>query len=163
MTWSAGDEVREALAEEPGTYFLTDFLARTFERTVVRELGLDRYPELRDDYFGSYRRVVWLAQRPTPPRTPPLGRPRRASGFRSRSARSATVASSSSSSGWSHSSERCLPARATLPPRACLHPQKRRGCKRPGRVPQKPHQEVVVIRLTRRMLPVIATVVSASA
>lgn len=59
-------EVRESLAEEPGTYFLTDFLARTFERTVVRELGLDRYPELRDDYFGGYRRVVWLTQRPTP-------------------------------------------------------------------------------------------------
>jgi Protein of unknown function (DUF1638) len=61
----AYDEVHEALAEEPGTYFLTDFLARTFEHTVVRELGLDRYPELRDDYFGSYRRVVWLAQRRT--------------------------------------------------------------------------------------------------
>jgi hypothetical protein len=59
-------EVREALAEEPGTYFLTDFLARTFHRTVIRELGLDRYPELRDDYFGHYTRVVWLAQRPTP-------------------------------------------------------------------------------------------------
>jgi hypothetical protein len=59
-------EVRAALAEEPGTYFLTDFLARTFERTVVRELGLDRYPSLRDDYFGGYKRVVWLAQRPTP-------------------------------------------------------------------------------------------------
>jgi hypothetical protein len=59
-------EVQEALAEEPGTYFLTDFLARTFERTVVRELGLDRYPELRDDYFGGYKRVLWLAQRPTP-------------------------------------------------------------------------------------------------
>ena len=41
-----------ALAEEPGTYFLTDFLARTFEHTVVRELGLDRWPELRDDYFA---------------------------------------------------------------------------------------------------------------
>ena len=50
------DEVREALAEEPGTYFLTDFLARTFEHTVWRSLGLDRYPELRDDYFHSYRR-----------------------------------------------------------------------------------------------------------
>jgi hypothetical protein len=61
----AFDEVHEAMAEEPGTYFLTDFLARTFEHTVVRELGLDRYPELRDDYFGSYRRVVWLAQRRT--------------------------------------------------------------------------------------------------
>lgn len=62
----AHDEVAEALAEEPGTYFLTDFLARTFEHTVVRELGLDRWPELRDTYFAHYRRVVWLAQRPTP-------------------------------------------------------------------------------------------------
>lgn len=59
-------EVRDALAEEPGTYFLTDFLARTFEHTVLRELGLDRHPELRDDYFRHYTRVVWLAQRPTP-------------------------------------------------------------------------------------------------
>jgi hypothetical protein len=62
----AREEVSAALAEEPGTYFLTDFLARTFEHTVVRELGLDRYPELRDDYFRGYTRVVWLAQRPTP-------------------------------------------------------------------------------------------------
>lgn len=62
----AGDEVRAALEEEPGTYFLTDFLARTFEHTVWRELGLDRYPELRDEYFGNYTRVMWLAQRPTP-------------------------------------------------------------------------------------------------
>ena len=62
----AREEVREALEEEPGTYFLTDFLARTFERTVVRELGLDRHPELRDEYFRHYTRVVWLAQRPTP-------------------------------------------------------------------------------------------------
>jgi uncharacterized protein DUF1638 len=60
------DEVQEALAEEPGTYFLTDFLARTFEHTVIRELGLDRHPELRDDYFGNYTRVMWLAQRRTP-------------------------------------------------------------------------------------------------
>ena len=37
---------------------------RSFERTVVRELGLDRYPELRDDYFQHYTRVVWLAQEP---------------------------------------------------------------------------------------------------
>jgi hypothetical protein len=55
-----------ALEEEPGTYFLTDFLARTFVRTVWRELGLDRYPSLRDDYFQHYRRVVWLAQVPSP-------------------------------------------------------------------------------------------------
>jgi Protein of unknown function (DUF1638) len=60
------DEVEHALAEEPGTYFLTDFLARTFEHTVVRQLGLDRWPELRHTYFAHYARVVWLAQRPTP-------------------------------------------------------------------------------------------------
>ena len=59
-------EVRAALAEEPGTYLLTDFLARTFEHTVWRELGLDRHPDLRDAYFDHYTRVVWLAQRPTP-------------------------------------------------------------------------------------------------
>jgi Protein of unknown function (DUF1638) len=61
------EEVAAALADEPGTYFLTDFLARTFEHTVVRELGLDRHPELRDDYFAAYSRVVWLAQHRTPP------------------------------------------------------------------------------------------------
>jgi Protein of unknown function (DUF1638) len=61
----ARDEVHAALEEEPGTYFLTDFLARTFEHTVMKELGLDRHPELRDDYFGNYTRVMWLAQRPT--------------------------------------------------------------------------------------------------
>jgi hypothetical protein len=50
---------------EPGTYYLTDFLVRSFDRVVWRGLGLDRFPELRDDYFGNYTRVVWLAQRPT--------------------------------------------------------------------------------------------------
>ena len=54
------------MAEEPGTYFLTDFLARTFDRTVWRSLGLDRHPDLRDAYFKNYTRVVYLAQRPTP-------------------------------------------------------------------------------------------------
>jgi len=61
----ARDDVRAALAEAPGTYVLTDFLARTFAHTVVRELGLDRHPELRDAYFGHYTRVLWLAERPT--------------------------------------------------------------------------------------------------
>jgi len=54
------------LESEPGTYLLTDFLAMSFDRTVVQELGLDRHPELRDDYFGHYTRVVWLAGRRTP-------------------------------------------------------------------------------------------------
>jgi hypothetical protein len=62
----AKSQVAEAVAEQPGTYFLTDFLARTFDRTVWRSLGLDRHPELRDDYFHSYTRVIWLAQRRSP-------------------------------------------------------------------------------------------------
>jgi hypothetical protein len=62
----AHEEVRAALAEEPGTYVLTDFLARTFEHTVLRGLGLDRHPELRPDYFRNYTRVLWLAQHATP-------------------------------------------------------------------------------------------------
>jgi hypothetical protein len=61
----AGEQRMRALFEEqPGTYVLTDFLVRSFARTVVAELGLDRHPELRDDYFGNYTRVVWLAQHP---------------------------------------------------------------------------------------------------
>lgn len=54
------------LAEEPGTYLLTDYLVASFRRSVVVELGLDRYPELREDYFRHYTRVVWLAQEQTP-------------------------------------------------------------------------------------------------
>ena len=62
----ARDDVRRLLDEEPGTFFLTDFLARSFDRVVWRGLGLDRHPELRDDYFRHYEKVVWLAQEPTP-------------------------------------------------------------------------------------------------
>jgi hypothetical protein len=51
--------------EEPGTFYLTDFLVRHFDRLVVRGLGLDRHPELLPDYFGNYRRVVYLAQTPS--------------------------------------------------------------------------------------------------
>src|ERR1039457_4400579 len=56
------DRVRATLAAEPGTYLLTDFLVRSFRRSVLTELGLDARPELWPDYFGHYRRVVWLAQ-----------------------------------------------------------------------------------------------------
>jgi Protein of unknown function (DUF1638) len=53
-------------ADDPGTFYLTDFLVRAFDRVVVESLGLDRHPELRDEYFRNYTRVVWLAQSPTP-------------------------------------------------------------------------------------------------
>jgi hypothetical protein len=56
------DRIAAALEAEPGTYLLTDFLVASFARTVLAELGLDRHPELWPDYFGHYRRLVWLAQ-----------------------------------------------------------------------------------------------------
>ncbi len=59
----AGRERFAALsAAEPGTFYLTDFLARHFDRFVMKPLGLDRHPELRDAYFGNYRRLVYLSQ-----------------------------------------------------------------------------------------------------
>jgi hypothetical protein len=47
---------------EPGTFYLTDYLVRNFDRLVVSGLGLDRHPELLPIYFGNYRRLVYLAQ-----------------------------------------------------------------------------------------------------
>lgn len=47
---------------EPGTFYLTDFLLKNFERLVIRALGIDRHPELKDEYFRNYRRLVYLAQ-----------------------------------------------------------------------------------------------------
>ena len=59
--------VFSALAEaEPGTFYLTDFLLRHFERLVIKGLGLDRHPELFPSYFGNYRKLVYLAQAPAP-------------------------------------------------------------------------------------------------
>jgi hypothetical protein len=59
----AGSELFGELAEsEPGTFYLTDFLTRHFDRLVVKGLGLDRHPELRDQYFANYRKLVFLAQ-----------------------------------------------------------------------------------------------------
>ena len=58
--------MEQLMTEEPGTYVLTDYLVRSFHRSVIVELGLDRYPELRDDYFRHYSRAVWLAQAPSP-------------------------------------------------------------------------------------------------
>src|SRR3954451_21261583 len=63
--FAGSSRLAEFLDAQPGTYLFTDFLVRSFERTVVRELGLDRHPELAEDYFRHYTRVVWLAQEPT--------------------------------------------------------------------------------------------------
>jgi hypothetical protein len=63
----AGPAVFAALQDrEPGTFYLTDYLVRNFERLVISGLGLDRHPELHAAYFGNYRRLVHLAQTDDP-------------------------------------------------------------------------------------------------
>ncbi len=63
----AGAAAFEALQdEELGTFYLTDFLARQFDSIIWAGLGLDRHPELLPDYFGAYRRLVYLAQSDDP-------------------------------------------------------------------------------------------------
>ena len=53
----------DALAEaETGTFYLTDYMVRHFDRLIVQGLGLDRHPELRDDYFRHYTRCLYIAQ-----------------------------------------------------------------------------------------------------
>lgn len=63
--FAGSDEIARILKDSAGTYFFTDYLVKSFKRSVVVELGLDRHPLLRDDYFRHYTRVVWLAQEPT--------------------------------------------------------------------------------------------------
>lgn len=60
--FAGADEFAGLAEEEPGTFYLTDFLARHFDRLVKQGLGLDRHPELLSTYFGNYRRLVYLAQ-----------------------------------------------------------------------------------------------------
>lgn len=55
----------EMMAEEPGTFFLTDWLLRAYEKAVLAGLGLDKHPQLAPLYFGNYRRLVYLSQSPT--------------------------------------------------------------------------------------------------
>ena len=64
--YAGASRIESFFADQPGTYLLTDFLVKSFARSVEVELGLDRYPELRDDYFQHYTRMVWLAQEETP-------------------------------------------------------------------------------------------------
>ncbi len=59
-----GTLFQELLDEEPGTFFLTDFLVRGFNGTILKGLGLDRFPELKEEYFRNYKRLVYLSQNP---------------------------------------------------------------------------------------------------
>ena len=63
----AGEQrFKEISEQELGSFYLTDFLAKHFERLVIRGLKLDQYPELRNQYFGNYTRVVYLSQEDNP-------------------------------------------------------------------------------------------------
>ena len=63
----AGKELfSELFEEEPGTFFLTDYLTRNFERLVVKGLKLDKHPELLSVFFSNYKRVIYLVQRDDP-------------------------------------------------------------------------------------------------
>ncbi len=63
----AGAEAFEALHdEEPGSFYLTDYLVRHFDALMIKGMGLDRFPQLLADYFGNYKRLVYLAQTEDP-------------------------------------------------------------------------------------------------
>jgi hypothetical protein len=64
--YAGEDTYAELMKSEPGSFFLTDFLARHFDRLVYQGLGLDRFPKLRSVYFGKYRKLVYLSQNETP-------------------------------------------------------------------------------------------------
>ena len=61
--FTGSEPFKQLIEDEPGSFFVTDFLARHFEKLVFKGLGLDRFPKLRDVYFGNYRRMVYLVQR----------------------------------------------------------------------------------------------------
>jgi hypothetical protein len=63
--YASKTQIEHLFEEEPGTYLLTDYLIRSFDKAVIQPLGLDRHPDLWPDYFAHYTRVVWLAQQPT--------------------------------------------------------------------------------------------------
>ena len=64
--FSGSDQFNAIAEEEPGSFYLTDFLVRHFDRLVVKGLGMDRLPQLIPVYFGNYKRIVYLAQTESP-------------------------------------------------------------------------------------------------
>jgi len=60
------ERFNEMFEAQPGTFYLTDFLAKHQDALIFGSLGLTEYPELRDMYFGNYTHLMYLAQNPTP-------------------------------------------------------------------------------------------------
>jgi hypothetical protein len=64
--FSGNEAFAARMDDEIAAFYLTDYLVRHFDTLIWQGLGLDRHPELRDDYFGNYEKIVYLAQMPTP-------------------------------------------------------------------------------------------------
>jgi hypothetical protein len=62
----ADGQFEDLMDGAPGTFFLTDYLVRSFDHLVLEKLGIDKNPQLRDDYFKNYSRIVYLAQHDDP-------------------------------------------------------------------------------------------------
>ncbi len=60
--YAGGDLYEQIIEEQIGSFFLTDYLVKNFDRLIITGLGLDRFPHLRDDYFGNYTQLVYLSQ-----------------------------------------------------------------------------------------------------
>lgn len=80
--YATSPEFAKLADDEPATFFLTDFLARNFDRLVIKGLGIDRHPELLEQYFGNYQRLVYLAQTDDPALTATARRAARRLGLR---------------------------------------------------------------------------------
>lgn len=57
-----GEAFHTWMQAEPGTFFLTDFMVRTFQGLIMKSMGLDRFPSLKEEYFRNYKRLLYLAQ-----------------------------------------------------------------------------------------------------
>ena len=64
--WYGNGTFATLMDEEPGTFFLTDYMIRSFKGMILKGMGLDKYPQLRDEYFRHYKRIVYMVQKPDP-------------------------------------------------------------------------------------------------
>ena len=60
--FSSTQNFSKIIEEEPGSFFLTDFLVKSFEKLIWQGLKINRHPELLNIYFRHYKRLVYLAQ-----------------------------------------------------------------------------------------------------
>ena len=64
--FEGNDRFSQISEDEITTFYLTDFLVRQFDAFIIKPMGLDRHPDLRDMYFGNYEKLVYQAQTDDP-------------------------------------------------------------------------------------------------